>query len=81
MPLSLDDQINRYKPQNAEERVALGFKYGIDLAWLARNRDALKRSLPGARVIEVPGANAYIFLSNEADVLRELHAFLAQLAG
>ena len=79
VPVRLDDQINRYKPQNAEEGVALGFKYGLDLAWLARNKDALKRALPGARVIEVPGANVYIFLSNEADVLRELRAFLVQV--
>ena len=61
--------------------MALGFKYGLDLAWLARNKDALKRSLPGARVIELPGANVYIFLSNETDVLRELRAFLVQLGG
>jgi non-heme chloroperoxidase len=79
VPAKLDDQINRYKPQNAEQGVALGFKYGLDLAWLARNKDALKRSLPGARVIEVPGANVYIFLSNEAEVLGELRAFLIQL--
>jgi len=52
-----------------------------DLGWLARNKDALKRSLPGARVIEVPGANVYMFLSNEADVLGELRAFLIQLGG
>lgn len=81
VPARLDDQINRYKPQNAEQGVALGFKYGLDLAWLARNKDALKRSLPGARVIELPGANVYIFLSNETDVLRELRAFLVQLGG
>jgi non-heme chloroperoxidase len=81
VPARLDDQISKYKPQNAEEGVTLGFKYGLDLAWLARNKDAIKRSLPGARVIEVPGANVYIFLSDEADVLRELRAFLAQLPG
>jgi hypothetical protein len=81
LPARLDDQISKYKPQNAEEGVTLGFKYGLDLAWLARNKDAIKRSLPGARVIEVPGANVYIFLSDEADVLRELRAFLAQLPG
>jgi len=79
VPERLDDQIDRYKPQTVEQGVALGFKYGLDLAWLARNKDALKRSLPTAHVIEVPGANTYIFLSNEVDVLRELRAFLFQL--
>lgn len=75
-PPSLAEQIKRYKPQDAEEGAAMGLKYGLDLAWVARNRDALKRGVPSVRVVEMGGANTYIFLSNEADVLRELRAFL-----
>ena len=76
-PPPLDEQIKRHKPANIEEAAAMGFKYGLDLAWAARNGDSLKRGIPGARVVEVPGAKTYIFLTNEADVLRELRAFLA----
>jgi hypothetical protein len=31
------------------------------------------------RVVEMPGANHYVFLSNEAEVLHELRAFMAVL--
>jgi len=33
-----------------------------------------------ARVIELPGANYYMFLSNDADALRELRGFLGAFA-
>jgi hypothetical protein len=33
--------------------------------------------LPKAHVIALPGAHHYVFLSNEPDVLREMHTFLA----
>jgi hypothetical protein len=39
----------------------------------------LRAGVPTARIIELPGANLYMFLSNEADVLRELRAFAATL--
>jgi pimeloyl-ACP methyl ester carboxylesterase len=72
LPVPLEDQIRLYKPQNAEEGAALGLKYGLDLARVARQRDALKRGVSKARTVEVPGASTYIFLSNETDVLQEL---------
>jgi len=79
LPMTLDDQMKLYKPQNAEEGAAMGLKYGFDLAWIARNADAIKREIPGARVVEIPNAKVFIFLSNEADVLREMRGFLAEV--
>jgi hypothetical protein len=35
--------------------------------------------VPGARVVRLERAHHYVFLSNEPDVLRELHAFIAGL--
>jgi hypothetical protein len=35
--------------------------------------------MPTARVVVLQGADHYVFRSNEADVLREIHAFLAGL--
>jgi pimeloyl-ACP methyl ester carboxylesterase len=79
LPVALEDQMKKYQPQNAAEGAAMGLTYGFDLAWVARNADALKRGVPDARIVELPGANSYLFLSSEADVLRELRAFLAEL--
>ena len=79
LPVPLADQLKRYRPENVEQAAAMGFKYGLDLAWVARNSDNLKRRIPGVRVAEVSHANPYIFLSNEPDVLRELRTFFAEL--
>ncbi len=38
---------------------------------------AFEEGVPGARVVRLAGASHYVFLSNEADVLRELRAFIA----
>jgi non-heme chloroperoxidase len=40
---------------------------------------AFENGVPFARVVRLPHANHYVFLSNEADVLREMRAFLAGL--
>ena len=40
----------------------------------------LKSGVPGARVVDLlPGAGHHVFLTREADVLRELRAFVAGL--
>jgi hypothetical protein len=49
-------------------------------AVLARQAKAIEEGIPGARVVQLPRANHYVFLSNEADVLREMRAFLAAYA-
>ena len=41
---------------------------------------AFEQGVPSARVVRLPGANHYVFLSNEADVLREMRAFIASLS-
>jgi pimeloyl-ACP methyl ester carboxylesterase len=40
---------------------------------------AFESGLPSARVVRLPHANHYVFLSNEADVLREMDAFIDKL--
>jgi non-heme chloroperoxidase len=44
-----------------------------------RQKKALKNALPAAHVISLPNANHFVFLSNEAEVLREMRSFLAGL--
>jgi hypothetical protein len=41
--------------------------------------NAFAAGVPSARVVRVQNADHYIFISNEADVLREMRAFLAGL--
>lgn len=40
---------------------------------------AFEKGLPKARVVRLPTADHYVFRSNEADVLREVHVFIAGL--
>jgi hypothetical protein len=46
-------------------------------ALLERQAKAIEATLLSARVVKLPSANHYVFLSNEADVLREIRAFVA----
>jgi non-heme chloroperoxidase len=48
-------------------------------AFTKKQEDAIRNSVPTARVVTLPGANHFVFLTNEADVLREMHAFIAAL--
>ena len=41
--------------------------------------NAFETGLPSAHVVRIPNASHYVFKSNEADVLREMYAFLAKL--
>ena len=41
--------------------------------------DKLKRHVPDARVLYFPNAGHYVFITREADILREIHAFVAAL--
>ena len=40
---------------------------------------AIRAGISGARVILLANGSHYIFLSNEADVLREINSFIASL--
>ncbi|HEX2918890.1 MAG TPA: alpha/beta hydrolase [Edaphobacter sp.] len=40
---------------------------------------AFERQVPSAHVVRIPNANHYVFISNEADVLREMNVFIATL--
>jgi pimeloyl-ACP methyl ester carboxylesterase len=46
-----------------------------------RQAKSIEAGLPAAKVVKLPGANHYVYLSNEADVLREMRAFLRGLTG
>jgi pimeloyl-ACP methyl ester carboxylesterase len=50
-----------------------------DVSRTGAQADAFEQGISSARVVRLPHANHYIFLSNEADVLRELNAFIGKL--
>jgi pimeloyl-ACP methyl ester carboxylesterase len=50
-----------------------------DEATTGAQAKAFESGVPSARVVRLPHANHYVFLSNEPDVLREMNTFLANL--
>ena len=51
-----------------------------ELAWVMPQIAAFRRGAPTARVVVLPNANHYVFNSNEADVLRDIRAFIDGLS-
>ena len=45
----------------------------------AAENPRLTIAVPTARIVELPGANLYMFVSNQADIIREVRAFAATL--
>lgn len=64
-----------------DERAALRQEYDATRAMYTRWQQALLAAVPTARIVELPGANLYMFLSHEADVVREIKAFATTLTG
>jgi non-heme chloroperoxidase len=55
-------------------------EYSRALAELTEKQEkAVKDGVTTAHVITLPGANHYLFLSNEAEVLREVRIFIGHL--
>ena len=52
---------------------------GWDAAVSVPQAKAFETGVPSARVVRLAHANHYVFLSNEADVLREMNAFISGL--
>ena len=53
--------------------------YAARRAILSKWERDLLAGVPDARIVELPGANLFMFLSNETDVIREVRAFAATL--
>jgi hypothetical protein len=66
-------------PRNEHERAAVRQQYAATREMGTRWQSDLLAGVPTARILELPRANLYMFLSNEADVLREVRAFAAIL--
>ena len=69
-----------FAPGNEQERGALRQLYAATRAMVTRWQRDLRVGVPTARIVDLPGANLYMFLSNEADVLGEVRAFANTLS-
>jgi pimeloyl-ACP methyl ester carboxylesterase len=78
-PMSLEDRIKKYKPQNDSERSALEQQYKYDSAIRDHRLDALNKGVPATEIVSVSNANFYIFLSNGPDIVRAVTPFIKKL--
>ncbi len=75
-----EEVTREFPPRNESERAALTQHYEANRAMLSRWQRDLLAGVPTARIIELPRANLFMFLSNETDVLREVRRFVSGLA-
>lgn len=68
-----------YQPVNDDERAAIVAYARVTRKRVDQRTATLKRSVPSARVVEIPGAGHYLFLTREAEVLSEMHGFVMTL--
>jgi pimeloyl-ACP methyl ester carboxylesterase len=76
---TMEQTLKDFPPINEEQRAALNQSYAGKRARLSKWQRDLLAGIPSARIVELPDANLFMFLSNEADVLREVRAFAAAL--
>jgi pimeloyl-ACP methyl ester carboxylesterase len=76
---TLAQGLDVYQPQSDAQRARLFQLYAVGRGVLEKWQADLRAGVPHARIVELPGANLYMFLSNEADVIHELRAFAATL--
>ena len=69
-----DPKLDRYEPTNDAERSAIEAVNGATAAYVERWMKNLKRGVPEARFVDLPGAGHFVFLTREAEVIRELKA-------
>jgi non-heme chloroperoxidase len=67
------------EPRDAQERAAIkAFEDATDV-YTNRWKASLRRAPAGVRIVDLSGANHYLFLSNETEVLHEIRRFIAHL--
>jgi pimeloyl-ACP methyl ester carboxylesterase len=77
-----DEVLNvfHYSPRTAADRAAIDRFMAANAVMVGRWIDKLKHGAPDARIVYYPTAGHYVYMTNEADVLREIHAFIAKSA-
>ena len=73
------DPLRYEMPKDPQQRAVVEAFEAATMVYIKRYEKSLLTAVPGARIVELPGANHYIFISNEADVVREIKAFVTHL--
>jgi non-heme chloroperoxidase len=73
------DQIRKNHLTDPADRITVEAVFGTYVGMTKNRIKRIGEAVGGAHVVELWGANHFVFLSNEADVLRELRAFLPTL--
>jgi non-heme chloroperoxidase len=69
----------KYTPKNTTERAALDAFVDRGRIAVRRWTDKLTRQVPDAHILYFPLAGHYLHMTREAEVVREIHAFMARL--
>lgn len=77
--LPFEQEAARYAIEDERQRAAMRQEYTATRALYTRWQQDLRAAVPTARIVDLPGAGLYMFLSHEADVIRELRSFAATL--
>ena len=51
----------------------------LEISLTERQARAIEEAVPTARVVRIASASHYIYLTNQAEVLKEVRAFMARL--
>ena len=77
--VTMEQALKEFPPRDDLERANLNQLYASGRAMTSKWQRDLLAGLPTARIVELPGANLFMFLTNEADVIREVRTFGASL--
>jgi pimeloyl-ACP methyl ester carboxylesterase len=76
---TLEQSLLDFPPANDREREAVALAVEARRTVLKKWQGDLLAGVPDARIVELPGANLFMFLSHEAEVMREIRRFAATL--
>ena len=69
----------RYEPKNDQDRAAIDAFDAATMVFINRYKKSLLSAVPNARIVDLPGAEHYVFLCREPELLREIQPFIAGL--
>lgn len=78
-PTPFEQVARDYDIQDDTQRATLRVRNETGLIMARRWERDLLAAVPTANIVELPGASLFMFLSHEADVIREVRAFAATL--
>ena len=79
LPPRFEDEIRRYEPVADFEEEAMREVHDADLA-IAREHIQELEEILNIQIVEMPGANSYIWLSNRKEVVQQMERFLTKIS-